>query len=66
MQKKRWLKRWLISLSLITTLIVSLLISPVEILASQRADQSDQWTQIKKRGTLLIGVDDSFVPMDFR
>lgn len=59
-------KRWLISLSLITTLIVSLLISPVEILASQRADQSDQWTQIKKRGTLLIGVDDSFVPMDFR
>ena len=31
-----------------------------------RANHTDTWERIKKRGTLLIGVDDTFVPMDFR
>lgn len=31
-----------------------------------RADHVDQWSRIKKAGQLNIGVDDSFVPMDFR
>jgi polar amino acid transport system substrate-binding protein len=31
-----------------------------------RANHQDTWAKIKKRGTLNIGVDDSFVPMDFR
>ena len=31
-----------------------------------RANHEDTWSRIKKRGTLKIGVDDSFVPMDFR
>lgn len=31
-----------------------------------RANHQDTWAKIKKRGTLTIGVDDSFVPMDFR
>ncbi|MDC2844504.1 amino acid ABC transporter substrate-binding protein [Limosilactobacillus mucosae] len=31
-----------------------------------RANHVDTWSQIKKRGKLTIGVDDSFVPMDFR
>lgn len=33
---------------------------------TQKANTQDTWAKIKKRGTLLIGVDDSFVPMDFR
>ena len=28
--------------------------------------QENSWQAIKSRGTLVIGVDDSFVPMDFR
>lgn len=31
-----------------------------------RANHVDQWSRIKKSGKLNIGVDDSFVPMDFR
>lgn len=31
-----------------------------------RANHQDTWAKIKKRGKLTIGVDDSFVPMDFR
>ena len=31
-----------------------------------RANHVDQWPRIKKSGQLNIGVDDSFVPMDFR
>lgn len=31
-----------------------------------RANHQDTWDKIKKWGTLTIGVDDSFVPMDFR
>ncbi len=31
-----------------------------------RANHVDQWSRIKKSGQLNIGVDDSFVPMDFR
>ena len=28
--------------------------------------QENSWQAIKSRGTLVIGIDDSFVPMDFR
>lgn len=33
---------------------------------SSRADHQDTWQHIKRRGTVVIGVDDSFVPMGFR
>lgn len=54
-------------------LIVILLMLPVMGLSgcvkhsvTWRANHVDTWSQIKKRGKLTIGVDDSFVPMDFR
>lgn len=33
---------------------------------SKRADTQDTWARIKKRGKVVIGIDDSFVPMGFR
>ena len=34
--------------------------------SAQRADSQDTWTRIQKRGKVVIGLDDSFVPMGFR
>ncbi|KRO22261.1 glutamine ABC superfamily ATP binding cassette transporter, substrate binding protein [Lactiplantibacillus fabifermentans DSM 21115] len=31
-----------------------------------RADTQDTWAKIKKRGYVIVGLDDSFVPMGFR
>jgi len=33
---------------------------------TKRADTQDTWSTIKKRGTVVVGLDDSFVPMGFR
>lgn len=33
---------------------------------SRRANQIDNWSQIKQRGYVIIGVDDTFVPMGFQ
>lgn len=33
---------------------------------TQKADTQDTWSKIKKRGTVVVGLDDSFVPMGFR
>ncbi len=51
--------------------LLVLLLIPVMLVAgcqtvTQRADTQDTWSQIKKRGKVVIGVDDSFVPMGFR
>ena len=54
--------------------LVLILLLPLIVFASgfkiqnenYRANYTDTWERIKKRGTLLIGVDDTFVPMDFR
>ncbi|GEL15818.1 amino acid ABC transporter substrate-binding protein [Pediococcus cellicola] len=34
--------------------------------ATTRANKTDYWGTIKKRGTVIVGLDDSFVPMGFR
>ncbi|AMV62428.1 amino acid ABC transporter, amino acid-binding protein [Pediococcus damnosus] len=34
--------------------------------ATKRANTTDYWQTIKKRGTVVVGLDDSFVPMGFR
>ena len=51
--------------------LLALLLVPVMLVAgcqtvTQRADTQDTWSQIKKRGKVVIGIDDSFVPMGFR
>ena len=30
-----------------------------------RAEKVDNWARIKHHGTVVVGLDDSFVPMDF-
>lgn len=51
--------------------LLALLLVPVMLVAgcqtvTQRADTQDTWSQIKKRGKVVIGIDDSFVPMGFQ
>lgn len=36
------------------------------ISVSRRANTVDNWSQIKKRGYVIVGIDDTFVPMDFQ
>lgn len=31
-----------------------------------RAEKVDNWARIKHHGMVVVGLDDSFVPMDFR
>jgi ABC-type amino acid transport/signal transduction systems, periplasmic component/domain len=33
---------------------------------AQEANTTDTWSTIKKRGRVIIGLDDTFVPMGFR
>ena len=44
--------------------LLIIVITSVGLAGCQR--QASSWQKIKERGTLVIGVDDSFVPMDFR
>lgn len=51
--------------------LLLLLILPVMLLSgcenvTQRANTQDTWKQIQRRGKVVIGLDDSFVPMGFR
>lgn len=53
--------------TLIITLICTLLLSACNnVSVNRKADNIDNWTHIKQRGFVTIGVDDTFVPMDFR
>ncbi|KGG54625.1 amino acid ABC transporter substrate-binding protein [Lactobacillus sp. wkB10] len=54
-------------LALITTLICTLFISACSgISVNRKANAVDNWSLIKQRGYVTVGVDDTFVPMDFR
>ncbi len=44
--------------------LLIIVLASVGVAGCQR--QENSWQTIKSRGTLVIGVDDSFVPMDFR
>ena len=44
--------------------LLMIVITALGLYGCQRQESS--WQKIKERGTLVIGVDDSFVPMDFR
>jgi len=61
------MKKRLISLLLLSLVLVGLTttLSGCENVTT-RADTQDTWTKIKKRGTVVVGLDDSFVPMGFR
>ena len=55
----------------IKLLALSLLCLPLLLLAGcqsvvQRADSQDTWARIEKQKKVVIGLDDSFVPMGFR
>ncbi|WP_223902283.1 amino acid ABC transporter substrate-binding protein [Lactobacillus laiwuensis] len=54
-------------LTLIITLICTLFISACSgISVNRNANAVDNWSHIKQRGYVTVGVDDTFVPMDFR
>ena len=54
-------------LTLIITLICILFISACSgISVNRKANAVDNWSHIKQRGYVTVGVDDTFVPMDFR
>ena len=54
-------------LTLIITLICTLFISACSgISVNRKANVVDNWSHIKQRGYVTVGVDDTFVPMDFR
>jgi len=61
------MKKRLLSLLLLGLVLVGLTttLSGCENVTT-RADTQDTWTKIKKRGTVVVGLDDSFVPMGFR
>jgi polar amino acid transport system substrate-binding protein len=59
-------KRKILLLLIIVVLVVPFLGGCHIQNENDRANHQDTWAKIKKRGTLNIGVDDSFVPMDFR
>lgn len=52
-------------------LLLALLIIPTMMLSgcesvNQRANTQDTWSRIQRRGKVIVGLDDSFVPMGFR
>lgn len=51
---------------IITAFFAVLLSSCNSISISRRANTVDNWSQIKQRGYVIVGVDDTFVPMGFR
>lgn len=59
----RRLVRWVLGVSLLIGLGVSLAgCSNV----TQRANTQDTWPKLQKRGRVVVGLDDTFVPMGFR
>lgn len=59
------MKKKNILLSFLALLCV-LLLTGCSVSIGKKADQTDNWTRIQKRGYVTIGVDDTFVPMGFR
>ena len=58
----RKIKYWLVHLALITPVFIH---SGRERV-THRADTQDTWNRIERRKRVIIGLDDSFVPMGFR
>ncbi|KRL54182.1 amino acid ABC transporter substrate-binding protein [Furfurilactobacillus rossiae] len=66
MIRKRTISRYRRLAALVVVMLMGILVlSGCESVAT-RADHQDTWQHIKRRGTVVIGVDDSFVPMGFR
>lgn len=59
------MKRFKIWFLLLVLLVPTIFLSGCENV-TQRANTEDTWTHIQKRGKVIIGLDDSFVPMGFR
>ncbi|GEB91578.1 hypothetical protein LDE05_14410 [Lactobacillus delbrueckii subsp. bulgaricus] len=57
----KWFKR-----ILLLGLVLSCFLTTACSNLTKEANQKDTWAKIKKRGSLVIGLDDTFVPMDFR
>ncbi len=61
------MKRFKIWFLLIVLLVPTLVLSGCQSQSvTKRSNSADTWSKIKKRGTVVIGLDDSFVPMGFR
>lgn len=58
---KRWKSVWLLILVLMPALILGGCQGE-----TQRANDQDTWARIQRRGKVIVGLDDSFVPMGFR
>lgn len=54
------------TLTLFLTLTCLFLLSGCGLSVGKKADQTDNWSAIQKRGSVTIGLDDTFVPMGFR
>lgn len=59
------MKRFKIWFLLLVLLVPTIFLSGCESV-TKRANTEDTWTHIQKRGKVIIGLDDSFVPMGFR
>ncbi|MGO2299341.1 transporter substrate-binding domain-containing protein, partial [Paucilactobacillus nenjiangensis] len=59
------MKQFKIWFLLLVLLVPTIFLSGCENV-TQRANTEDTWTHIQKRGKVIIGLDDSFVPMGFR
>ena len=57
--------KWVKKLALVALLFCLTLTAACSNL-TERANTTDTWAKIKQRGTLVIGLDDTFVPMGFR
>ena len=54
-------------MALLTTTLFTLILSACSgISVNRQASKVDNWTHIKDRGYVVVGVDDTFVPMDFQ
>ena len=54
-------------MALLTTILFTLILSACSgISVNRQASKVDNWTHIKDRGYVVVGVDDTFVPMDFQ
>lgn len=61
--KMKRLSQWLLGLGLLTGL--SLILTGCHNV-TQQANTQDTWPKIEKRGKVIVGLDDTFVPMGFR
>lgn len=59
------MKRFKIWFLLIVLLVPTLILSGCQSV-TKRSDSADTWARIQRRGKVIVGLDDSFVPMGFR